>query len=143
MATTTLIKKHTILVVDDKLLNVCALVIRLGQLGFAGDGSASGQDAILKVNEFTYAAIFMDLQMPEMSGFECAAHMRASERGTERRTPIIAYSALLESVVIEECLAAGMDAFLQKNCTPEQLENVLRRFVPDYPDLPNFPGLAA
>ena len=60
-----------------------------------------------------YAAIFLDCQLPDVSGFEVAAQIRARETGT-RHTRIIAMTANAASSDRERCLAAGMDDYLEK-----------------------------
>ncbi len=132
-----MVKRPVILVVDDKLLNVVAMVILVSKIGFAGDGSGSGADALEKIKLCFYSAIIMDLEMQDMSGFECTRKIRQTELGTMRRVPIIAYSSLSELSAIHQCLDAGMDALLKKGCSIEELSKILHQFIPEFPDLPN------
>ena len=76
-----------------------------------------------------YVAIFMDGQMPGMDGYEASTRIRAMEGGP-RRTPIIALTASAMRGDRERCIAAGMDDYLTKPVSPEQLAAMLARWVP-------------
>jgi CheY-like chemotaxis protein len=76
----------------------------------ASDGQA-GLD-LFRAREFD--AILMDIQMPGMDGFACAAAIRAAEAGTRRHIPIIAMTAHALAGDREKCLAAGMDDYVSK-----------------------------
>jgi two-component system, sensor histidine kinase and response regulator len=78
-----------------------------------------------------YDLVLMDIQMPEMDGFEATAVIRERERGTERRIPIIALTAHAVQGYRERCLAAGMDDHLPKPIDPRRLEEVLLCWAPE------------
>jgi CheY-like chemotaxis protein len=71
----------------------------------------------------------MDGQMPGMDGYEATARIRAYE-GPVRHTPIIALTAGAMRADRERCMAAGMDDYVAKPISPEQLEAVLGRWIP-------------
>jgi len=76
-----------------------------------------------------YDLILMDLQMPEMSGFEATVQIRRMEKSSSDHIPIIALSAYSEKDKLRECMAAGMDDFINKAFETEELmekiENLL------------------
>jgi CheY-like chemotaxis protein len=69
----------------------------------------------------------MDVQMPEMDGFECTARIRDKEQVTRTHLPIVAMTAHAMSGDEARCLAAGMDAYLTKPIAPDALFDVVDR----------------
>lgn len=122
-------RRGRILVAEDNVVNQKVTVRMLERLGFAADVAESGEEALASVRRHRYDAILMDGQMPGMDGFEATAHIRGFE-GPVRHTPIVALTASAMRGDRERCLAAGMDDYIPKPFTPEQLESVLARWVP-------------
>ena len=71
--------------------------------------------------------MLMDVQMPEMDGFQATAAIRERERNTGRRQKIIALTANAMKGDDEQCLAAGMDGYLSKPIQIRRLAEVLRK----------------
>jgi len=117
-----------VLVAEDNVVNQKVAARILERLGYTVDVAATGNEAVAAVGQQTYDAILMDGQMPHTDGFEATRVIRAME-GT-RHTPIIALTASAMQGDRERCLAAGMDDYVSKPVSPEQLEAVLRRWVP-------------
>ena len=67
--------------------------------------------------------------MPEMDGFEATARIRAAEQGGENHLPIIALTAHAMKGDQERCLAAGMDGYLSKPIRPQELDEVLGKYL--------------
>ncbi len=107
-AQTTSIK---ILVAEDMALNKLLLKTILEEYKFQYDIVSNGKEAIEQLKNNRYDLILMDLQMPEMNGFEATEHIRKVLKST---IPIIALSADVTTVDIEICKTAGMNDYLAK-----------------------------
>ena len=118
-----------VLVAEDNPVNQKVAARMVERLGYAVDVASTGDEAVASVRRGPYSAILMDGQMPETDGFEATRIIRALEG--ERHTPIIALTASAMRGDRERCLAAGMDDYVSKPVSPEQLEAVLRRWIPD------------
>jgi len=73
--------------------------------------------------------VLMDVQMPEMDGFECTTLIREGERATRSRLAIVAMTALAMEGDDARCLAAGMDAYLSKPIQPDDLFEIVERHL--------------
>jgi len=73
--------------------------------------------------------ILMDYKMPDMTGLECAKKIREIDRSLDRHTPIIAVTARAMPGDREKCLEAGMDDYLSKPFTIDQLNNKIQQWV--------------
>jgi len=117
-----------VLVAEDNIVNQKVAVRILERLGYGVDVAATGNEAVAAVGQHTYDAILMDGQMPQTDGFEATRLIRVLEGS--HHTPIIALTASAMQGDRERCLAAGMDDYISKPVSPEQLEAVLGRWVP-------------
>ncbi|HEX5658345.1 MAG TPA: response regulator, partial [Polyangiales bacterium] len=84
--------KSSVLVVDDTPSNLMALTAVLGPLGVRVVQARSGAEALARLQDEEFAVVLLDVQMPEMDGFEAASRIRATEHG--RELPIIFLTAL-------------------------------------------------
>ena len=71
----------------------------------------------------------MDVQMPEMDGFQCTGFIRQRERGRDVRLPIVAMTAHAMKGDEARCLAAGMDGYVSKPLDPDQFLDVIERHL--------------
>ncbi|MDR3278096.1 MAG: response regulator [Oscillospiraceae bacterium] len=96
------------------------------------DCAATGAEAVAlyTASPDAYDLIFMDLQMPEMDGYEAARHIREFEAPRGRRVPIVAMTANVFREDVERCLAAGMDAHVGKPINLDEVMARLQKFLP-------------
>ena len=115
-------RKHLrILVVEDNPVGR-HLAVRLAEKqGHSTMTAASGRDALEILEKEKFDLVLMDVQMPEMDGFEATAAIRRKEAGTGFHLPVIALTAHAMQGDRERCLEAGMDAYLTK---PLQLKEL-------------------
>jgi CheY-like chemotaxis protein len=87
--------------------------------------ATSGREALDRHAEQTFDLALMDVQMPDVDGFEATARIRAREAANGAHLPIVALTAHAMSGDRDRCLAAGMDAYLSKPLQIEQLRAVI------------------
>ena len=102
----------------------------LEKAGFAVDIAKNGKEGVEAARKYRYKLILMDIQMPEMDGFEATALIREleAERGGER-TPIIALTAHAMTGYREKCLEKGMDDYATKPINKKELLEALDRWI--------------
>jgi CheY-like chemotaxis protein len=105
------IKNIKILVAEDMALNQLLMRTILEDFGFECDIASNGKLAIEKLGKNSYDLILMDLQMPEMNGFEATKYIR---KNLNSKIPIIALTADVTTVDLSKCEAAGMDDYISK-----------------------------
>jgi PAS domain S-box-containing protein len=115
-----------ILLAEDNPVNQRVGVALLKRLGHSADVVANGKQAVEQARAKSYDAILMDVEMPEMDGLEATAAIRAWEEGKGARIPIIAMTAHALAGYREHCIAAGMDGYISKPVSLDQLANELR-----------------
>jgi PAS domain S-box-containing protein len=144
-----------LLVVDDNPVNQKVAVRMLEKLGYRADVAGNGHEALAALARRPYDIVFMDCQMPEMDGLEATRRIREREMrhastvkhqpgGPEKQTrltddkpggtiaarvPIIAMTANAMEADRQQCLAGGMNDFISKPISREDLERVLSRWL--------------
>jgi signal transduction histidine kinase/CheY-like chemotaxis protein len=116
-----------VLVVDDEPINLEIARIQLEFTGLLIDVAHDGAEAVSMARVSAYAAILMDMQMPNLSGIEATRKIRTFP--DYRTTPIIAMTANAYAADKAICIAAGMDAFLTKPCDPKVLFSTLLQWL--------------
>jgi CheY-like chemotaxis protein len=123
-----LIKRYAgtrILVVDDEIINREITKMQLEGAELLVDTAEDGEEAVTMAKAGSYAAIFMDMQMPNMDGLEATRRIR--ELSGYGNTPIIALTANAFLDDRNRCLSAGMNDFLTKPFKPDDLFATLLR----------------
>jgi PAS domain S-box-containing protein len=105
------IKGIRVLVVEDMALNQLLMKTLLDDFGFERDIAENGKIAVEKLQVNEYDIVLMDLQMPEMNGFEATEYIRETLKLT---IPIIALTADVTTVDLAKCKAVGMDDYIAK-----------------------------
>src|SRR6185369_6068267 len=89
----------------------------------------NGSETLSLLKDEQFDMILMDLQMPELNGFEATAAIRRHEQGTNKRIPIIALTAHALKGDRERCIDAGMDDYISKPIEPKLLFEAIERAV--------------
>jgi CheY-like chemotaxis protein/nitrogen-specific signal transduction histidine kinase len=115
-----------ILLAEDNVVNQKVALWLLGQMGYRADMAANGIEAIDAVARQTYDVVLMDVQMPELDGFEASREINRRWPGA-RRPRIVAMTANAMQGDRELCVAAGMDDYVAKPIRVEELVGALER----------------
>ncbi len=118
-----------VLLADDNPINQKVGLSVLHKLGYRADIARNGLEVIKALEQKPFDILFLDVQMPEMDGLECAQHL--TQRWTRDRRPIII--AMTGNALIgdrEKCLAAGMDDYISKPVRIADLQVALERWGP-------------
>jgi len=123
-------KRLRVLLAEDNLVNrklVTKLLQKRGHHVHAVENGRAAVDTIASAQP-DFDVVLMDLQMPEMGGFEATHEIRERERGTAEHLPIVALTAHAMAGDRERCLAAGMDGYLSKPIEVDDLIATVERF---------------
>ncbi len=121
-------KKLKILAVDDNEMNLLLIRSMLEMLNMDNDEAVSGKDALELISQNNYDLIFLDIEMPEMSGIETLKEIRKIEIGQNRKTFIAACTAHALEGSREKFLNAGFNAYLSKPISLARLKETLSLF---------------
>ena len=122
-----------VLVAEDNAVNQQVATMMLQSMDYRADVVANGLEAVEALSRVPYAAVLMDVRMPEMDGHEATAEIRRLEEKTGRHVPIIAMTADAMEGDRERAIASGMDDYLAKPVLREALSEVLGRWIPQGP----------
>jgi two-component system, sensor histidine kinase and response regulator len=127
------VSKHQlrILLVEDNPVNRKLAVKMLGKMGHSVSVAGNGLEAVAAVHEQVFDLIFMDVQMPEMDGFEATKAIRETERLTGDHVPIVAMTAHAMQGDREKCLGAGMDGYISKPINSSELFDTIESLMED------------
>ncbi len=113
--------RRRVLLAEDGVVNRKVALNLLEKRGHHVTAVENGKQAIDAWRSEPFDLLLMDVQMPEMDGFEATAVIRAAELATGRRTPIVAITAHAMKGDRDRCIAAGMDDYVSKPFRPREL----------------------
>jgi CheY-like chemotaxis protein len=119
-----------VLVVEDDPTLRWLTIKQLTKLGVDAHGVGSGRDAIAAHKEYPFDLILMDLYMTDIDGLDATMLIRDQESGTGTHTPIIAMTCAAMPGDDQKCLSAGMDDYLTKPVSQDQLLRKLSQWLP-------------
>ena len=123
-------RKHApILLVEDNPVNQRMALHMLRRSGFDAELAENGQVALDKLAKTRFMLVLMDCSMPVMDGFETTRRIRAIESATGEHLPIVALTANAMPGDRERCLEAGMDEYLAKPVTADELRAKIEGFT--------------
>jgi CheY-like chemotaxis protein len=119
-----------ILVVDDHDANRLVAELMLEMLGFAHEAVCGGLEALDCIAKKSYSAVLMDVRMPVLNGLETTRRIRAREEAEGLcPLPIIAVTAEAGTFSKTRCLEAGMNGFMTKPYSSDELMHVIESYV--------------
>lgn len=120
-----------ILLVEDNILNQKVVSYNLERHAYKVTAVANGTDAIEKIKSQSFQLVLMDLMLPGMNGYEITAAIRKyeNENGIVNKIPIIAITANTLDNDREKCFEVGMNEYLPKPFSAEQLLEKVRIFI--------------
>jgi CheY-like chemotaxis protein len=123
-----------ILLCDDNAINLKVALRLVQQLGYQGDLTTNGIEALAALDKKPYDLIFMDIMMPEMGGLEATEEIRRRQQNRAKypnyKSPIIIVAMTANAMLgdKEKCLAGGMDDYLPKPVRLDDMRRVLERW---------------
>ena len=123
--------KGRILLVEDNPVNQKLAVRLIGKTGIDADTAANGKEAVKALEMTSYDLVFMDIQMPEMDGYEATRIIR--DPGSNVRNhdvPIVAMTAHAMKGDRDKCIEAGMDDYISKPIRQEKLGQMIGKYLP-------------
>ena len=118
-------RRLRVLLAEDNVINQEHVRLVLSKWGHEVTCAATGKEALAKLESATFDLVLMDVQMPEMDGLQATAAIRQAERTTGRHIPIVAMTAHAMRSAYEECLKAGMDAYVSKPLSSQELSRAI------------------
>jgi signal transduction histidine kinase/DNA-binding response OmpR family regulator/HPt (histidine-containing phosphotransfer) domain-containing protein len=123
-------KRLRILLAEDNPVNQRLMLTLLQKQGHAVTLAKSGRTALAALDQHRFDIGLLDVQMPEMDGFETTAAIRARERVSGGHLPLVAITAYAMRGDRERCLEAGFDAYVSKPIQFQELFETIDRLVP-------------
>jgi len=120
-----------ILLVDDNILNQKVVTYYLNKNNYLVESVGNGFQVIKKITEDNFCLILMDIMLPGLNGYELTCEIRKYEKlnNIEKQIPIIATTANTFDNDREKCLKSGMNDFLPKPFTVDELMKVINKYT--------------
>jgi two-component system, sensor histidine kinase and response regulator len=119
----------SLLMAEDNAVNQRLAIHLLEKAGHQVHLAQNGKEAVTKFRERRFDLVFMDVQMPEMDGFDATGAIRQLEQTTGSHVPIIALTAHAMKGDLERCLRAGMDGYITKPIKREEILRVIGQYA--------------
>ena len=123
------INSYRVLIAEDNIVNQKVAYFMLEKQGHLVTGVRDGKEAVDAMDKGIFDVILMDIQMPNMNGFEATAAIRDKEKNSDKRTPIIAMTAHAMKGDREMCLEKGMDDYVPKPLKADELLTKIEEVV--------------
>ena len=118
-----------VLLAEDNPVNQLLATRLLEKRGHRVVRATNGREALAALEKESFDLVFMDVQMPEIDGIEATIVIREKEKSSGKHQPVIALTALAMKGDQERCLQAGMDDYLSKPIRPQELDDILEKYV--------------
>ena len=122
-------KTKKILIVEDNEINMEIACEMVKSLGYKLERAYNGKQALEVLKESSFDLVLMDIQMPELNGYEAVKVIRKGEIGTRKHIYIIAMTAYAMNGDRETCIEMGMDDYISKPFDINTLKNVISKFI--------------
>ncbi len=123
-------RKARILLAEDNEINQAVALKILEKFGYRADVARNGKEAVQALEREAYDLVLMDVQMPEMDGYEATAVIRDPASAVlDHGIPVIAMTAHAMEGDREKCLEAGMDDYIAKPVNPKAVAEVIERWL--------------
>jgi signal transduction histidine kinase/CheY-like chemotaxis protein len=122
-------KSLKILLAEDNLTNQKLATRVLEKRNHSVTVVNNGREALDALEASAYDLVLMDMQMPEMDGFEATSALREREKSTGRHQAVVAMTALAMNGDRERCMAVGMDGYISKPIRPQELDELLDGYI--------------
>jgi len=116
-------EKIRILVVEDNEINQMIINKLLNDWGVEIENAGNGVEAIAMIRERDYDIVLMDIEMPQMNGYDATSHIRKSLPAPKNKIPILAMTAHASLKEREKCFTSGMDDYISKPFDPADVRN--------------------
>jgi len=136
MPETTRKSRIRILIVEDNEINQQVTLHIINKLGYTGDVAVNGLDALKVLETIPYDLVLMDIQMPELDGFETTRLIRSSSsRVLNRNIPVFAMTAHALKGDYEKCINSGMNGYISKPVQRDELFALIEKHSANYKEI--------